>query len=123
MAKEKKQITPTRGDIYLVNFDPSIGSEIRKTRPALILQNNIANRFSPVTIVAALSSQFDEPVYPTEVVVDPPEGGVPKRSVVLLNQVRTIDKRRLMTKLGSLKSNTMNKVDQAIKISFGLVED
>lgn len=113
---------PTRGDIYLVNFDPTVGSEIQKTRPALILQNNIANRFSPVTIVAALSSQFDEPVYPTEVIVEPPEGGVSKRSVVLLNQVRTIDKRRLAAKLGSLKNGTMNKVDHAVKISLGLVE-
>lgn len=122
MAKEKKHITPTRGDIYLVNFDPTIGSEIKKTRPALILQNNVANRFSPVTIVAALSSQFDEPVYPTEVLIKPPEGGLPKPSVVLLNQIRTIDKRRLMTKLGSLRGETMNNVDRAMRISLGLIE-
>jgi|SRR3989344_3367389 len=122
MAKGKKQIIPKRGELYLVNFDPTIGSEIKKTRPALILQNDIANRYSPVTIVAALTSQFDELVYPTEVLIEPPEGGLGKRSVVLLNQVRSIDKKRLVTKLGILKSGSMIKVDRALEISLGLME-
>jgi len=121
MAKGRRQIIPKRGEVYIVNFDPTIGSEIKKTRPALILQNDIANRHSPVTIVAALSSQFDEPVYPTEVLVEPPEGGLEKRSVVLLNQVRTIDKQRLVAKLGTLKPETMGRVDRALEVSLGLV--
>lgn len=121
MAKERRQITPKRGEVYVVSFDPTIGSEIKKTRPALILQNDIANRHSAVTIVAALSSQFDEPAYPTEVHVEPPEGGLKKQSVVLLNQVRTIDKQRLVVKLGTLKPETMGRVDRALKVSLGLV--
>lgn len=121
MAKKKQQIVPRRGELYLVNFDPTIGSEIKKTRPALILQNDIANRYSPVTIVAAFTSQLNESVYPTEVFIEPPEGGLERRSVVLLNQVRAIDKQRLVTKLGALKSESMVKVDNALQISLGLV--
>ena len=113
---------PKRGELYLVNFDPTVGAEIKKTRPALILQNNIANRYSPVTIVAALSSNISEPPYPTEVVIEPTKGGVKKTSVVLLNQIRTIDKQRLVKKLGRLKEETMDHVDHALQISLGLVE-
>ena len=113
---------PRRGELYLVNFDPTIGSEIKKTRPALILQNDIANRYSPVTIVAALSSNISEPLYPTEVLVEPDKGGVEKSSVVLLNQIRTIDKLRLVKKLGRLKQETMDHIDHALQISLGLVE-
>ena len=65
MAKKEKRVAPRRGDIYLVNFDPTIGSEVKKTRPALVLQNDIANRYSPTTIVAAITSQFDGRLYPT----------------------------------------------------------
>jgi mRNA interferase MazF len=66
---------PKRGEIYLDNFEPTVGAEIRKTRPALVLQNDIANRHSPITIVAAVTSKFDETLYPTEVLVTAPEGG------------------------------------------------
>lgn len=121
MAKGKKQIIPKRGELYLVNFDPTIGSEIKKTRPALILQNDIANRYSPVTIVAALTSQLNESAYPIEVLIESPEGGLERRSVVLLNQVRAIDKQRLVAKLGALKPESMVKVDHALEISLGLV--
>lgn len=112
---------PRRGEIYLVNFDPTQGSEIKKTRPALILQNDIANRHSPVTIVAAITSQFDETLYPTEVLVKPPEGGLTENSVVLLNQVRSIDKSRLIKRLGALKPATMQRVERGLQISLGLV--
>ncbi len=122
MAKRQRAITLKRGEVYLVNFNPSVGAEIQKTRPALILQNDIANRYSPVTIVAAVSSRFHEPVYPTEVVVAPPEGGLTQRSVVLLNQVRTIDARRVVVKLGMLAPETMQRVDRALEVSLGLVE-
>ena len=120
MAKKRAQIIPLRGEVYVVNFDPTTGSEIKKTRPAVILQNNIGNHYSPVTIVAAISSQFGTQLYPTEVPVKPGEGGLEKPCVVLLNQVRTIDKRRLTKKLGVLSRETMKYVDQALKISFGL---
>ncbi len=113
---------PKRGEVYLVNFDPSVGAEIKKTRPALIIQNDIANRYSPVTIVAAITSKFEEPLYPTEVLVRAGEGGLTVDSAVLLNQIRTIDKRRLIKRLGTLKPETMEKVDRALKISLGLVK-
>ncbi|OGG72865.1 PemK family transcriptional regulator [Candidatus Kaiserbacteria bacterium RIFCSPLOWO2_01_FULL_53_17] len=111
---------PFRGDVYVVNFDPTIGSEIKKTRPAVVLQNNVGNRHSAVTIVAAISSQFGDELYPTEVFIEPPEGGLEKKCVVLLNQIRTVDKRRLTKKLGVLKRETMMRVDQALEISLGL---
>jgi len=119
--KRTAKITPKRGEVYIVNFDPTVGSEVKKTRPALILQNDIGNRYSPVTIVAALTSQFDEPLYPTEVLIEPPEGGLEKPSVVLLGHIRTVDKLRLLTKLGSVLPETMKKVNQAIEISLGLI--
>jgi mRNA interferase MazF len=108
--------------VYLVNFDPTIGAEIQKTRPALIVQNDIANRHSPITIVAAISSQFDETLYPTEVLIQPPEGGLSVPSVVLLNQIQSIDKRRLVRRMGVLASATMERVDRAMLISLGLLE-
>src|SRR6059058_5693265 len=122
MAKKQKVAHPKRGEIYLVNFDPTIGSEIKKTRPALILQNDISNQYSPITIVAAITSQFDETLYPTEVLIKVPEGGLTNDSVVLLNQIRSIDKQRLIKRLGTLKPITMRQVDLALQISFGLVE-
>lgn len=112
---------PKRGEIYLVAFDPTVGAEIRKTRPAMILQNDVANRHSPITIVAAMTSRFDEPLYPTEVLLNPPEGGVRVLTVVLLNQVRSVDKRRLIRRLGAARSATMVRIDDALMVSFGLV--
>jgi mRNA interferase MazF len=105
----------------LVNFDPTIGAEIKKTRPALVLQNDIANRWSPITIVAAITSRFEEPVYPTEVILRAPEGGLEVDGVVLLNQIRSIDKRRLVRRLGALKPERMRQVERAILVSLGLV--
>ena len=122
MARKAKVIRPKRGEIYLVNFDPTLGSEIKKTRPALVLQNDIANRYSPITIVAAITSKYDSTLYPTEVLVKPPEGGLTKNAVVLLNQVRSIDKGRLIKRLGVLKPTTMQNVDRALQISLGLVK-
>jgi mRNA interferase MazF len=122
MARRTTIIRPKRGEIYLVNFDPTIGAEIQKTRPALVIQNDIANRYSPITIVAAISSQFDESLYPTEIFIQPPEGGLSIPSVVLLNQIRSIDKRRLVRRLGVLAPTTMERVNRAILISLGVVE-
>ena len=120
MARKASVSRLRRGEVYLVNFDPTIGAEIKKTRPALVIQNDIANRHSPITIVAAVTSKFDERLYPTEVLIRPPEGGVSEDSVVLLNQIRSIDKARLIKRLGALKPTTMQKVDQALQISVGL---
>src|SRR5262245_60370991 len=122
MARRTTIIRPKRGEIYLVNFDPTIGAEIQKTRPALVIQNDIANRYSPITIVAAISSQFDESLYPTEIFIQPPEGGLSIPSVVLLNQIRSIDKRRLVRRLGVLAPTTIERVNRAILISLGVVE-
>ncbi len=118
----RKKSNPKRGDVYLVNFDPALGAEVKKTRPALIVQNDIANRYSPVTIVAAITSQFDESLYPTEVPIKNGEAGLHQNSVALLNQVRSIDTERLMQRLGSINKVTMQKVNHALKISLGLVE-
>ena len=122
MAARSEIETPRRGDICLVNFDPTVGAEIRKTRPAIVLQNDIANRHSPITIVAAITSQFDEPLYPTEVLIKAKEGGLAVDSVALMNQIRSIDRRRLVKRLGRAKSDTLRRVGRAIQVSLGLVE-
>lgn len=115
-------IQPIRGEIYLVNFDPTIGSEISKTRPALIIQNNIANRSSPIIIIAAITSKFDDRLYPTEVLIEPPEGGLKTTSVILLNQIRLIDLQRLIKRIGAIGLEKLNEVDRAIQISLGLMD-
>jgi mRNA interferase MazF len=107
--------------VYLVNFDPTVGSEIRKTRPALILQNDIANRHSPITIVAAITSHPGGLLYPSGVLVRPPEGGLKVESVALLNQIRSVDKRRLVRRLGKMSSRSMTEVDLALRLSLGLI--
>ena len=122
MAQPGRVIYPRRGEIYFVSFDPAVGSEIQKTRPALILQNDIANRHSPITIMAAITSQFEEPLYPTEVLITPSEGGLTMPSVVLLNQIRSIDRRRLVRRLGVVTLATMERVNRAIQLSLGVIE-
>ena len=113
---------PARGEVYLVNFDPTLGAKIKKTRPALVVQNDVANRHSPVTIVAAITSKYDDELYPTEVLIRAGEGGLKQDSVVLLNQIRSIDRQRLVKKLGKVKDATLKQVDSAIEISLGLIE-
>jgi mRNA interferase MazF len=122
-SQEKKALRfPRRGDIYLVQSDPTVGHEIQKTRAAVVVQNDTSNRYSPVTIVAAISSQFSEPPFPREVIVEPYESGLPKRSAVIVNQIRSVDGRRLVKRLGRLSSSSLKRVDEALKISLGLVE-
>jgi mRNA interferase MazF len=113
--------THKRGEVWLANLDPVTGSEEGKTRPVLIIQNDVANEHSPVVIVAALTSAVSPKDYPTEALVRAGEAGVRKDSVILLNQIRTIDKRRLIQRWGALAPATMEKVDEALKISLGLV--
>ena len=123
MAKDRKALNrPKRGEIYLTRFDPTLGAEIQKTRPALILQNDVANRYSPITIVAAITSRPRDRDRPTNILVGDPEGGLTSDSTVLLNQIRSVDTQRLIRRLGTLTGKTMRRVDQALMISLGLVE-
>jgi mRNA interferase MazF len=114
---------PRRGEIYLVEFDPARGHEIQKTRPAIVIQNDVGNRYSPVTIVAAITSKLSATPYPVEVVVSPTRGnGLSMRSAIELSQIRSVDRERLVSRLGVLDAATTRKVDEAIKISLGLVD-
>lgn len=111
-----------RGEIHLCSFDPTVGHEIKKTRPALIIQNNIGNRYSPLTIVAAITSTISPVPYPVEVIVDPTAGnGLEVRSSIRLDQIRTVDRKRLVRRLGVVDPVDMAKVDEALKISLALV--
>ena len=113
---------PKRGDIYITRFDPTEGREISKSRPAVIIQNDVGNRFSDVTIVAPITSKYDAELYPTEVLIIAPEGGLKTDGVALLNQIRAIDKRRLGRRLGKLHSSTVTLLDEALAISVGLAD-
>jgi mRNA interferase MazF len=121
-SKGQKVAFPRRGDIYLVSFDPTVGSEIQKTRPALVIQNDVGNQYSPITIVAALTSKFDVPPYPTEVVMESKDSGLTQRSAVLLNQIRSVGRQRLIRRIGKATPEVMGRVNRAIQISLGLVE-
>ena len=107
-----------KGDIYYANLDGTIGSEQGGTRPVVVIQNNVGNKHSPTVIVATMTSK-DKPHLPTHVVV---REGVPKKSLILCEQIRTIDKSRLIDKIGTISSETMVKVDKAIMVSFGIVK-
>lgn len=109
-----------KGDILLVNFEPVKGSEQGRIRPAIVIQNDILNKFSPLTIVAPVTSKIYEKEYPTNVFIRREESVLNNDSTVLLNQIRTIDKRRIVKRLGSLDIFLMNKVDLAIKICLAL---
>lgn len=111
-----------RGDIYLVNLDPVVGKEIGKARPAVIIQNDIGNKFSPVTIIAPISSvkEITKPL-PIMIFLEKGEGGINEASYIDCGQIRTIDKdERLITKFGSLEKTKMLEVDKAIRISLSL---
>ncbi|MGO9096297.1 MAG: type II toxin-antitoxin system PemK/MazF family toxin [Bryobacteraceae bacterium] len=120
---QKPKVTDLRrGDIYLCSFDPTVGHEIKKTRPALVIQNDVGNRYSPLTIVAAITSSVSLAPYPVEAVIDPnARNGLEVRSSIRLDQIRTMDRRRLVRRLGAVDPGTMAKVDEAIRISLGLV--
>lgn len=108
-----------RGEIYLVNWDPARGSEQTGVRPALVIQNDIGNRYSPTTIVAAVSTAPPRE-YPFHVRVGPEESGLPQESVVKLEQIMTISKERFVRRLGKLSEAKMKEVDRAIHRSLGL---
>ncbi len=114
--------TVSRGDIFYANLNPVIGSEQGGVRPVLILQNDIGNKYSPTTIVAAITSKIKKAKLPTHVELDSSNFDLEKDSVILLEQVRTIDKRRLKEKIARLDEETRREIDQALQISLGLVE-
>lgn len=109
-----------RGDIFYADLSPVIGSEQGGIRPVLIVQNDIGNKFSPTVIAAAITSQNAKTNLPTHINLRASGSGLAKDSVVLLEQIRTIDKRRLKERLGILDEYSMNLVDTALSISFGL---
>jgi len=111
-----------RGDIFFADLSPVVGSEQGGTRPVLVLQNNIGNQYSPTTIVAAVTSQISKAKLPTHVEVTSKSSGLEKDSVILLEQIRTIDKSRLKEKITVLNDELMNRVAQAIEISLGLID-
>ena len=113
-------MTVKRGDIYYADLSPVVGSEQGGVRPVLIIQNDVGNRYSPTVIAAAITSQHDKANLPTHIMVNANGCGLSKDSIVLLEQVRTIDKKRLKERMGSLDGGAMDKVDRALSVSFGL---
>lgn len=116
------QQTIVRGDIYYANLNPVVGSEQGGVRPVLVLQNNIGNKYSPTTIIAAITSKIKKAKLPTHVELSAASSNLEKDSVILLEQIRTIDKRRLKEKIAHIDSSVMDSIDQALLISLGLVE-
>lgn len=109
-----------RGDIYYADLSPVVGSEQGGIRPVLIIQNNIGNRVSPTVIIAAITSKISKPKMQTHVAIARSKDGLGKDSVILLEQIRTIDKRRLQRKITHLDDSVMKQVDNALEVSVGL---
>ena len=112
-----------RGDIYYADLSPVVGSEQGGMRPVLIVQNDTGNRYSPTVIVAAITSQTGKAKLPTHIDLAAQNSGLTRDSVVLLEQIRTLDKRRLREKMGRVDKELMDKIDAAIAVSFGLHSD
>lgn len=111
-----------RGELYYADLSPVVGSEQGGVRPVLVVQNDVGNRYSPTVIAAAVTSQLGKAKLPTHIEISAGEYGLPKDSVVLLEQIRTIDKRRLREKIGELPLTLMRKVNDALMISLGFFE-
>ncbi|HHV18290.1 MAG TPA: type II toxin-antitoxin system PemK/MazF family toxin [Thermoanaerobacterales bacterium] len=111
-----------RGDIFYADLNPVVGSEQGGIRPVLVVQNDVGNKYSPTVIIAAITSQIDKAKLPTHIELQSEDYGLEKDSVILLEQLRTIDKRRLKEKITILDQDTMVKVDEALKVSLGLGE-
>jgi len=111
-----------RGDVFYADLSPVVGSEQGGVRPVLVIQNDIGNRFSPTVIVAAITAQIQKAKLPTHVEIEAKEHGMERDSVVLLEQIRTIDKQRLTDKITHLDEEMMRKVDEALLISVGLID-
>ena len=114
-------VLPRRGEIYLTKLDPTVGHEIQKTRPALIVQNDVSNRNTPITIVAPITSKVRSPLSLVHVLLEATaKSGLSVTSVALFNHIRAVDHIRLIRRLGSVDDETMERVDEAIKISLGV---
>ena len=120
MITECDNVTIRRGDIYYADLSPVIGSEQGGLRPVLIVQNDVGNRYSPTVIAAAITSKLGKTRLPTHIDVYANKVGLQRDSVILLEQIRTLDKKRLKEKLGHLDNDLMHAVDNAISVSFGL---
>ena len=107
-----------RGEIYLADLSPVVGSEQGGMRPVLIVQNNMGNKYSPTVIAAAITSSLEKNKLPTHIRLSDTELG--RESIILMEQIRTIDKQRLREKMGSLDDTAMSRIDQALSVSFGL---
>jgi len=110
-----------RGDLYYADLSPVVGSEQGGVRPILVVQNDIGNRFSPTIIAAAITSKLNKARLPTHIAIDG-EYGLPKNSIVLLEQIRTLDKKRLKEKIGELPLDLMGRVNEGLLISLGCME-
>ena len=110
----------SRGDVILVNLDPVIGSEQGKIRPALIIQNDISNRYSPITIVAPITTKMYSKKFPTNVEIDSTNSPLKEKSTILFNQIRTIDKQRIVKIYGKISNNKLKEANKAIKNSLEL---
>lgn len=111
-----------RGDLFYADLSPVIGSEQGGVRPVLIVQNDIGNKYSPTVIAAAITSQINKAKLPTHIEISAKEYGLVKDSVILLEQIRTIDRKRLREKIGHLDDELMYKVNEALSVSFGLAD-
>ncbi len=113
-------MTIQRGEIYLCDLGKNIGSEQSGFRPVLVIQNNVGNKYSPTVIVSAITSSLNKVELPTHIKIIASECGLPENSIVLLEQIRTLDKSRLKTKIGNVNSETLKKIDIALAVSIGI---
>ena len=117
-----KNMNVKRGDLYFADLSPVVGSEQGGTRPVLVVQNDVGNKYSPTVIVAAVTSRINKAKLPTHVEVKADENGLSRDSVILLEQLRTIDKKRLREKVGRVDEDTLASVAEALSISLGILE-
>lgn len=110
-----------RGELYYADLSPNFGSEQGGVRPVLVVQNDVGNKYSPTVIAAAITSRLDKARLPTHIEISAVDYGLTKDSVILLEQIRTIDKRRLKERIGALPSSVMSRVNDGLKISLGVV--
>ena len=111
-----------RGDIFYADLSPVVGSEQGGVRPVLVVQNDVGNKFSPTVIIAAVTSQINKAKLPTHIEIAADDYGLAKDSVILTEQIRTIDKKRLRERIGRIDDEVMDKVSHALSVSFGLIE-
>jgi len=117
-----KKVVVKRGDVFYADLSPVVGSEQGGIRPVLVIQNDVGNKYSPTVIIAAITSQINKAKLPTHIEISGEEYGLNKDSVILMEQVRTVDKKRLKEKIGHLDDELMERVNEALEISFGIGE-